>query len=385
MKSSTSPARPNAFSEKALGLSDEQLRQVMKADNILPAKFETSKGATKMGKLKWSEVCDILLTEPRKRSFVDVRDFPKDGELADYAAGLTQAFYALSLFPRMPTSYEDIRMTTLDRHPDLLQWVEDNPCRDAKSKICAATELERGNRANTVMHVDEAGVINTCIWTNEDTPKVKYIQETENFHNPGRRHPLFSPVFPEGGRPDRQGESIGPGEEAAVGVAFRENIKDVFLTAEDRGSVAAIWTVFPKCARPFMQVAADRLAAAGHTDENASGTVLFNHQFDTSKAFVDALVAVGASQCAPFVIFQRVGETVVIPPGFPHQVAIIRPSLKVAKDLIPFSSIPEPLLVQKERAQAAKYGVTNGQDACMLLPTLYNARRAGSAFQLITL
>ncbi|KAE8237663.1 hypothetical protein A4X13_0g8679, partial [Tilletia indica] len=140
MKSSTSPARPNAFLEKALGLSDEQLRQVMKADNILPAKFETSKGATKMGKLKWSEVCDILLTEPRKRSFVDVRDFPKDGELADYAAGLTQAFYALSLFPRMPTSYEDIRMTTLDRHPDLLQWVEDNPCRDAKSKICAATE-----------------------------------------------------------------------------------------------------------------------------------------------------------------------------------------------------------------------------------------------------
>ncbi|KAE8241255.1 hypothetical protein A4X13_0g7494, partial [Tilletia indica] len=247
------------------------------------------------------------------------------------------------------------------------------------------TELERGNRANTVMHVDEAGVINTCIWTNEDTPKVKYIQETENFHNPGRRHPLFSPVFPEGGRPDRQGESIGPGEEAAVGVAFRENIKDVFLTAEDRGSVAAIWTVFPKCARPFMKVAADRLAAAGHTDENASGTVLFNHQFDTSKAFVDALVAVGGSQCAPFVIFQRVGETVVIPPGFPHQVAIIRPSLKVAKDLIPFSSIPEPLLVQKERAQAAKYEVTNGQDACMLLPTLYNARRAGSAFQLITL
>ncbi|KAE8226456.1 hypothetical protein CF326_g7700 [Tilletia indica] len=367
--------------EQALGLSDEQLRRVMKADTILPAKFDTPKGATKMGKLKWSEVCDILLADPKKRSFLDVRDFPKDGELADYAAGLTQAFYALSLFPHMPKSNEDTRMTTLDRHPDLLQWVEYNPCRDAQSKIYAATELERGNRANTALHVDEAGAINTCVWTYEDKPQVKHIGETENFHDPGRRHPLFSPVFPEGGRPDLPGEPILPGEEATVGAAFRENIQKVFLKGEDRGSVAAIWTVFPKCARPFMQVAADRLAAEGRTDENASGTVLFNHQFDASKAFVEFLIEEGGKECAPFVIFQRVGETVVIPPGFPHQVANIQPSLKVAKDLIPFNSIPELLLVQKERAQAAKSGATNGQDACMLLPTLYNAWRAGSAFQ----
>ncbi|KAE8228446.1 hypothetical protein CF326_g6620, partial [Tilletia indica] len=143
---------------KPLGLSDEQLRRVMKADTNLPAKFETSKGAAKIGNLMWSELCDILLAETRKRSFVEVRDFPNDEELADYAAGLTQAFYTWSLFPHMPTSDEEIRVTTLDRHPDLIQWVEDNPCLDAQSKIHVATELERGNR---VLHVDEAGAINT--------------------------------------------------------------------------------------------------------------------------------------------------------------------------------------------------------------------------------
>ncbi|KAE8263556.1 hypothetical protein A4X09_0g7200 [Tilletia walkeri] len=58
---------------KPLGLSDEQLRRVMKADTNLPAKFETSKGAAKIGNLMWSEVCDILLAETRKRSFVEVR------------------------------------------------------------------------------------------------------------------------------------------------------------------------------------------------------------------------------------------------------------------------------------------------------------------------
>ncbi|KAE8219342.1 hypothetical protein CF319_g6946 [Tilletia indica] len=365
---------------KATALTDNQLTRVMKADTVLPAKFQNKEGQTKMGTVTWAHVCKQLTAAPGDRRFVDVRDFPKDGELEDIAPGLTRAFYVLSLFPQMPTSEADTRQTTLDRQPDLLQWVESSRWRDAQSKIYAATELEAGNRANTALHVDEAGALNTCLWTYQDSPAaVDAIQERSkgSSHAPG---PLpFDPSFPIPNPSATQSHPITPENQDSVAKAFRKLRDEVFQNKDDRGEVAAVWTVFPPCARRHMQAAADRLAANQELDEPASGAVLFSQEFDATKAFIDALILEGGKQCTPFIIHQRVCETVVIPPGFPHQVANIRPSLKVARDVLPLSHVSEVLSIQRERSQAAKDGTSPGQDACMLLPTLYNAWRASSA------
>ncbi|KAE8241913.1 hypothetical protein A4X13_0g7206 [Tilletia indica] len=362
-----------------VALTDHQLRRVMAEGTRMPAKFEDGTGENQRGVLSWSQVYKLLTAEPKNRTHVDIRDFPKDGELGDVADGLTKAFLALSRLPQMPKSEAEATSTTLDRHPDLLQWVPGSPWRDAQSKVYAATEVESGKRANTALHVDEAGAVNTCVWTYDGQRNVKAVPEIGQGLNPDGGFGPFKPEFIDNDPPHQpMGRRIPPEEQEEVAKKFRKEREDVFLKPKGRGNVAAKWIVFPPAARQHMQAAANRLVATGHVDEVAAGSVLFNHEKDVNKEFVDALVHVGGEECAPFVIDQRVGETVVIPPGFSHQVSNVQPSVKVAKDVMPLLSIPELMQIQKERAVAAQDGSTPGQDACMLLPTLYNAWRAGS-------
>ncbi|KAE8244427.1 hypothetical protein A4X13_0g6602 [Tilletia indica] len=166
--------------------------------------------------------------------------------------------------------------TTLDRHPDLLQWVPGSPWRDSQSKVYAATEVESGKRGNTALHVDEAGAVNTCVWTYDGQQKVKAVPEIRQGLNPDGGIGPFTPEFIDNDPPHQpMGRRIPPEEQETVAKRFRKEREEVFLKLQGRGTVAARWIVSPPAARQHMQAAANRLVATGHVDEVAAGSVLF--------------------------------------------------------------------------------------------------------------
>ncbi|KAK0521753.1 hypothetical protein OC842_006682 [Tilletia horrida] len=307
-------------------LTDDELRLLFKGDqdvdvrNVGPQDPDHTPLRTE--NWQWCELVDELTGKTKKTRYLDIRN----GE--EYVDGAV---------PHPPSKLCDIS-----------SWIADDlPQRDAKEKCYIAIRCQdMEEESTTLLHVDEAGAMNTLLWVRQQPKAVCRTNAPETPSGLLRLPP----------RPTRV------------------NTKPVTQDELDGRPVGAQWLWWPPHARQhFERAAADCLARKQVAPWN--GPVLFGQDFTATQHFIDRVAALGGEDCRARVIDQRVGETVVIPGGVPHQVRNLRTCFKVARDIMVPTHMEEVLLVQQERAASTATDSSWGRDATMVKPSIYTAWR----------
>ncbi|KAK0550239.1 hypothetical protein OC845_002769 [Tilletia horrida] len=308
-------------------LDDNTLMGLLYEPGDVPLRMVAAGKSRKVEMLKWTwkEVVEEMTGVTKRADWIDIRDFPKDNVLANLGGPALSTFAEATLCPgavgwrpSRDDSDQQKTLTAINMLGDMGSWHTIRR-RDAQEKFYIASKaFDQEKDDTTSLHVDEAGAINIALWAKSEKGK----------------------------RPT------------------------------DDKAVAAEWTIYPIESRPYMEQAAQNLlkrrAAPGSW---LGGHPLFGQKFTATPAFTEELVKLGGQQCAPVTINQKVGEAVVILPGFPHQVVNRRGCVKMARDFMPPGHIEEMLRVQQERATACQ-SAEEGRDACMIRPTIYMGWRA---------
>ncbi|KAE8243908.1 hypothetical protein A4X13_0g6896 [Tilletia indica] len=275
----------------------------------------------------WKRLVKELCGVTASCDWLDVRDFPKSTDLSTLSQIACDFFQDTSQFPSavneawMPV---DKRLKGMG---DLGGW-SNIPFRDGKEKCYAALKsVDSEDHTTTNLHVDEAGAANVLMWVR-----------------------------------------LEPGEN----VMFKETGK---VTDLDDLPVGAEWLWWAPEARQYFEEAAE-ICRKEKTGKSWEGSVLFGNDYTANEAFIDKVAKLGGKDCRAHRIRQRVGETVYIPAGVPHQVKNVRPCFKIARDLMPPTQVEQMLAVQREGVRACEQGKWRGRDACMLKPCLYKSLRA---------
>ncbi|CAD6886003.1 unnamed protein product [Tilletia caries] len=151
------------------------------------------------------------------------------------------------------------------------------------------------------------------------------------------------------------------------------------LTPEemDKRPIGAEWMWWRPKARNHFDGARRKLAA----ERIRTSGSLYGQDLTATDKLIEMMAVLGGEECRANVIYQRVGEAVVIPPGVAQQVRNVRPCFKVAKDLMVPTGVEQMLMVQSERKAATGPGGVwvSGRDATMIRPVVYQAWLACAA------
>ncbi|KAK0523280.1 Lysine-specific demethylase 3B [Tilletia horrida] len=305
----------------------------------------------------WSKLVGELTGKTQTVRYLDIRDFPKDSDLRESSPPSTELFRRASCFPGVPAlsltddgAYADGPIPSPHtKLCDLSSWFPQRLTqRDAKEKTYIASKCEDPeDESTTMLHVDEAGAMNTLLWT-----RTELMDTSQSRASPTPSGFLKLPARPAQASP-----------------------KPASQSTLDAQPIGAQWLWWPPQARQHFEQAAEDCQARRQI-QDWKGPVLFGQDFTANQAFIDRVVALGGEACRARVINQRVGETVVIPAGVPHQVRNLRTCFKIARDIMVPTHVQQMLQVQEERAQSTASDPTFGRDATMVRPSLYMAWRA---------
>ncbi|KAK0544833.1 hypothetical protein OC846_005911 [Tilletia horrida] len=322
-------------------LSDDALRALVPGDTKVELRFQTAKDQDpERAEWTWSKVADEL-TRPKGKgtvSWLDLRDFPNNGSLHALGSGAaTEMFARATMCPGSAGfhSYKrDAKKSTiwnLQALGDIASWAEIEG-RDAQEKFYVASPCINDEwgayRGTTLLHVDEGGAANVALWT-----KLSNGERTNN------ERPVVAEWL-----------WWKPQARAYFDQAAMNCLED----AESKTKGGSTFT-------------------QDHWD--GKGDALYSQALTATDRYVDEVAKLGGEDCRARIIRQRIGDTVFILPGFPHQVRNLRLCLKIAKDFMSPTGIEQMLQVQRERA-AASVGHDHGRDACMIRLTIYRAWRA---------
>ncbi|CAD6984614.1 unnamed protein product [Tilletia controversa] len=318
-------------------LDQDGLRGLMKDPDerdvhVRVIRSSSAPGTVQSETWSWNQIVDELDGVTCKTRFLDMRDFPTDGTLTEKSPSATEMFHKASGFPSLGECLglqrEDFDENDVRVWGDVAPWC----CvrkRDAKEKCYVALASEEKGGDTTSLHVDEAGAMNVLLWvgTRRAPPDIVY----------GERIPM-----------DTDDSTI-------TGEPTVEQLDDRLVGAE--------WLWWKPEARQWFNEA----ARACSTDSDWDGDVLYSHTFTATARFIDKVVELGGGElCRARVILQRVGESVYIPPGVPHQ---------VARDIMPPTGVHQMIAVQAARAEASALGGFKALDACMIRHVLLLAWR----------
>ncbi|KAK0544863.1 hypothetical protein OC846_005895 [Tilletia horrida] len=308
-------------------LDDKALESVLPPETPVKLKIQlNNKTETDIVDWNWRQVVHQLTCSDEERdiAYLDIRD----GALKDLGGSATEMFAEATACPGSRGFY-----TKTDDPERKIQALGDVACwtsvvrRDAEEKFYVALANWDSDIGDTTsLHVDEAGAANFAAWA---------------------------------------------------------KLTDAEIRAKER-PVVAEWLVWRPTARRHFEAAAKACLERGVQDAMGSkftaenwdcDHALYGQALTATDKFLKVLEEVGGEECRAKVIRQRLGETVVILPGFPHQVRNLRHCLKIAKDLMTPTGIPQMLQVLEERARACATADL-GRDACAIKPTLYRAWRA---------
>ncbi|KAK0523640.1 Lysine-specific demethylase 3B, partial [Tilletia horrida] len=314
-------------------LDDDELSRLFDPRTPIPvrAMMDNDPSMTMQeGEWPWEKVAAALCgvgTEDIR--YLDTRDFPADGQLRDISPGAADAFLRASSFPDDPTSgntgIKSECTRVFERLSDMSAWIAPIvTARNGKDLCYAALGAEDDEDADTTsLHVDEAGAVNVLLWAK--TTPIGTAAGTEAGTKPACN--LWT-----------------LGDEKACNPATPIHEEEM-----DARPVGAEWLFWPPKARAFFAGAALACAISNPDLGECSGDVLFGQRYTATNAFIEKVVELGGEECRAWRVKQRVGEAVVVPPGWPHQVRNLVPCFKIARDIMPTTHAREIIKVQRER------------------------------------